>query len=171
VPRARPGQRQNAVAVQNQLERQLDGYYLHAQRAAIRNDCVRARRDTSGSLCRSQSARGRLGLDVCVDGGMSTRQALALALGLLVLGGLVVLDIELMRKPKRSMSKVAIGTRDEIYFSNSAWRSDAEALGHALQQTGFFRDAGATVRLSKEHGVTAVWFVLHDGAWDQGQTV
>ncbi|HEY1242900.1 MAG TPA: hypothetical protein VGF16_20200 [Bryobacteraceae bacterium] len=96
---------------------------------------------------------------------------LALGLGAVVLVGLVALDIAVMRKPKRSMSKVTVGSRDEVYFSNLAWKRDAEALGQTLQQIGFFRDVGATVLYSKDHGVRAVSFVVPDDAWSRADTV
>ena len=96
---------------------------------------------------------------------------LALGLGVLVLVALVALDIQVMRKPKRSMDKVTVGTRDEVYFSNSAWKLDAEALGQSLKQIGYFRDVGATVLYSKDRGVRAVSFVVPDGAWNRADTV
>lgn len=94
-----------------------------------------------------------------------------MGLGAVVLVGLVALDIEVMHKPKRSMSKVTVGSRDEVYFFNSAWKPDAEALGQTLQQIGFFRDVGTTVLYSKDHGVRTVSFVVPDNAWNRADTV
>jgi hypothetical protein len=76
-----------------------------------------------------------------------------------------------MHKPKRVASKVIIGAKDEVYYSHPVTIEDAEALGHALQNTGFFTDRGASVQLSKNKGVTVVSFVLDEGAWDHAATV
>lgn len=66
-----------------------------------------------------------------------------------------------------SASKVSMGAKNDIYFSGSASRKDARALGNALQSAGFFRGHGASVVLSKDHSGTAIAFVVQEGAWDQ----
>ena len=45
-----PGHGQDAVAVQDGVERECDGHYLHAQRAAVRDHRFGARRDSGYSL-------------------------------------------------------------------------------------------------------------------------
>lgn len=88
---------------------------------------------------------------------------LALGVGLVLL----VTVVQVMRRPKPSVDKVVVGSRDEVYFSHPVTRDDASKLGHALQATGFFRDLGATVRLAREHGIPVVSFVLDQGAWER----
>ena len=77
VHRARRGHRQDAVAVQDRLERQLDGDHLHAQRAAIRDGRVRARRHSRQPLRGRKGADRRLGLDVRAGFRMSNEGVLA----------------------------------------------------------------------------------------------
>ena len=67
---------------------------------------------------------------------------LAFGIAILLLATVVVLGVEGMRKPKRSVPRIIIGTRDEVYYSRAATMQDAIALAHALQHTGFFSDRG-----------------------------
>ena len=96
---------------------------------------------------------------------------LAFGIAILLLATVVVLGVEEMRKPKHSMPRIIIGTRDEVYYARAATMQDAIALGHALQHTGFFRDRGTSVLLSKGRGGTVVSFVLSEGAWDHAEGV
>jgi len=67
--------------------------------------------------------------------------------------------------------KVVIGSRDEIYYSGSATKDDAQALGNALKSSGYFADKGVTVLLEKGNNGTVVSFVVKDGIWDQTDMV
>jgi len=96
---------------------------------------------------------------------------LAIGIGLLLVAAVAALAIEAMRKPKPTVNKVIIGTKDEVYYSGRATIEDATALGHALENTGFFNDRGASVQLWKGKGVTVVSFVLSEGAWDHADAV
>jgi hypothetical protein len=78
-----------------------------------------------------------------------------------ILGGIVGFEM-LRRGPK-----VTIGTKDEVYYSGSAAKEDAQTLGAALKTSGFFQDKGVTVLLSKGEGGSIVSFVVQDGAWDK----
>ncbi len=95
---------------------------------------------------------------------------LAFGLGLLLLATVAAVGIHMMRRPKPSISKVIVGTKDEVYYSRGATMQDATVLGHALQDTGFFGDRGTAVMLSKNTGGPVVSFVLNKGAWDQEGT-
>ena len=64
--------RQDAVAVQDRLERQFDGDHLHAQGPAIRDRRVGARRQPRQALRRGQGADRRFGVDVRADARIST---------------------------------------------------------------------------------------------------
>lgn len=96
---------------------------------------------------------------------------LAFGIAIPLLATVVVLGVEEMRKPKRSVPRIIIGTRDEIYYSRTATMQDAIALGQALQHTGFFSDRGTSVLLSKGRGGAVVSFVLNEGAWDHAEGV
>ncbi|MGD0499559.1 MAG: hypothetical protein ABSC23_14105 [Bryobacteraceae bacterium] len=92
---------------------------------------------------------------------------LAYGVGFLLLAALVAGGIAVMRRPKGALPKVAIGTKDAVYYSHAATAQDAAVLGQALQNTGFFGDRGTSVLLSKSRAGTVVSFVLKDGAWDR----
>lgn len=96
---------------------------------------------------------------------------LALGVGLLLLAGLTGVIYEMAHRPSRSLPKVVIGTKDEIYYSHAASRQDALALGQALQTLGFFRGRGSTVLLSRNPGGTILSFVLPEGQWDSPPAV
>ena len=69
------------------------------------------------------------------------------------------------------ISKVAIGPSDNVYYTHAATSGDAQALGQALQRSGFFNGSGASVLLSKGTSGTIVSFVLNEGTWDHPITV
>ncbi|HLK50383.1 MAG TPA: hypothetical protein VKT49_19720 [Bryobacteraceae bacterium] len=96
---------------------------------------------------------------------------LAFGLVLLFLTALVAWRINVMRRPDRSLPKVTIGTKDEIYYSHAATPDDARTLGRALHTLGYFTDRGSSVLLSKNRGGTVVSFVLSEGLWNSAPTV
>src|SRR5277367_1108300 len=67
--------------------------------------------------------------------------------------------------------RLVVGTKDEVYFTGTATKQDAQALGEALKKAGFFQDHGVTVILSKDQDGTAVSFVVKDGIWDDASMV
>ncbi|MGC1782299.1 MAG: hypothetical protein WA708_07265 [Acidobacteriaceae bacterium] len=64
-------------------------------------------------------------------------------------------------------TSVVIGSKDEVYYSGSATKQDAQALGNALKGNGFFSDRGADVFLSKGKDGTIVSFVVKKEFLDQ----
>ena len=72
---------------------------------------------------------------------------------------------------KPSDPGVMIGSKDEVYYSGSATKEDAQALGNALKTSGYFSDKGADVILAKGKDGTIVSFVVKDGFWDQPGTL
>jgi hypothetical protein len=71
---------------------------------------------------------------------------------------------------KLTVGRLAIGTKDEVYYFGSATADDAGRLGAALQSAGFFADMGASVAVSKGDG-TAIWFVTSEGFWNRPEAV
>ena len=67
--------------------------------------------------------------------------------------------------------KVTVGAKDSVYYSGTATKQEAMALGDALKTSGFFTDKGASVVLSKEQGATNVVFLVQDGTWDKKEMV
>lgn len=97
--------------------------------------------------------------------------ALNIGLGLLLLATIVAGGIQLMRTARTQLTRVMIGSRDEVYYYHAATKEDAAVLGQALRNTGFLKDYGTTVLLSKGTAGTVVSFVLKDGGWDHPETV
>lgn len=62
---------------------------------------------------------------------------------------------------------IQIGAHDEVYYSGSATKEDAQALGTALKGNGYLADRGVTVILSKEKTGAIISFVVKQGIWDQ----
>jgi hypothetical protein len=61
-----------------------------------------------------------------------------------------------------------IGSNDTIFYSGSATKADADALGQALKDDGYLSDRGVSVLLSKGYkDGTIVSFVVKEGFWDQ----
>jgi hypothetical protein len=97
--------------------------------------------------------------------------ALASGAALLLLGILAALIWQAQHRPDRSVPKLTIGSKDEIYYSHAATREEATALGRALQTVGYFRDQGAAVLYSRSAGGSVVSFVLQDGVWSNPAAV
>jgi hypothetical protein len=97
--------------------------------------------------------------------------ALASGAALLLLGILAALIWQAQHRPDRSLPKLTIGTKDEVYYSHTATREDAAELGRALQKVGYFRDQGAAVLFSRNKGGSVLSFVLQDGIWNNTAAV
>lgn len=67
--------------------------------------------------------------------------------------------------------KIIVGSRDEIYYSGSATKQDAQALGEVLKTASYFQDRGVVVLLAKDKDGAMLSFVVKDGIWDQPQMV
>ena len=67
IHRTRREHGRNAMAVQDQLERQFYGNHVHPQRPPVRDHRVGTRRQPCHSLCGDESAGWRLDLDVRID--------------------------------------------------------------------------------------------------------
>jgi len=81
-------------------------------------------------------------------------------IALLNQGGMVEKVVEVNTR------KVTIGTNDSVWYSGTATLQDAEALGKALQENGFFRDKGLRVYLSEGIDGADISFMVKDGAWN-----
>ncbi len=65
-----------------------------------------------------------------------------------------------------SGSSLTIGTKDEIFYSGSATRQEAEALGSALKESGYLSDRGVSVFLAKGSEGTIISYVAKEGSWN-----
>ena len=68
-------------------------------------------------------------------------------------------------------TSVKIGSKDEVYYSGTATKADAVALGNALKSDGYMQDQGADVILDKGKDGTIVSFIVKEGFWDQAGTL
>jgi hypothetical protein len=83
-----------------------------------------------------------------------------------VIVGCVFLSAYASRDPS-----ITIGTKDDISYSGSATKSDAQALGNALKEIGYLKDRGVSVSLAKGKDGTIVSFVVKQGAWNDPDIV
>ncbi len=89
----------------------------------------------------------------------------------LLIAVIVIGAVQLANRPHAKLTRVVIGSHDEVYYLHAATPEEARSLGDALRKTGFLNDRGTTVLLSKGTDGTLVSFVLNDGAWDHPETV
>jgi hypothetical protein len=68
---------------------------------------------------------------------------------------------------KDRLPGVMVGSKDEVFYSGSATKEEAQALGNALKTDGYFTDKGTNVILVKGAGGTKIQFVVKDGIWNQ----
>jgi membrane associated rhomboid family serine protease len=64
---------------------------------------------------------------------------------------------------------VHVGKKDLVYYEGSATGEDAKALGHALQENGFFLDTGRAIALSKGADGTVITLNITAAAWGNPQ--
>ena len=76
-----------------------------------------------------------------------------------------------MTRNRMPTSKIIIGANDRVYYAHATPPQYAQALGYALKGTGYFRDAGKSVLLSRHDAVTAVAFAVDSDAWNHPATV
>jgi hypothetical protein len=68
-------------------------------------------------------------------------------------------------------STIRIGDKDEIRYSGSVSRQQAQALAGRLKEIGYFTNRGAEVLLKNDNAGRQVSFVVQDGAWDEPETL
>lgn len=68
---------------------------------------------------------------------------------------------------KDRLPEVMVGSKDEVFYSGSATKEEAQSLGNALKTDGYFTDRGTSVILVKGAGGTKVQFVAKEGIWNQ----
>jgi len=61
---------------------------------------------------------------------------------------------------------VKVGSDNSIAYSGSATSQDADALGKALIQAGFFQGKGGEAVLTKSSRGTDVYIIVRDGVWN-----
>ena len=76
-------------------------------------------------------------------------------------------SIVLVLYMKDRLPGVMVGSNDEVFYSGSATKEEAQALGNALKADGYFTDKGTNVILVKGSDGTKVQFVVKDGIWNQ----
>lgn len=111
------------------------------------------------------SARALQGSAVKVHvqhGGQLASKWGAFSLGIACLGALVAIFYLANDKPS-----ITIGTKDQVYYSGSATKAEAQSLGEALKTHGYFNDYGADVQLEKGSDGTVISFIVKAGSWDK----
>ena len=69
-------------------------------------------------------------------------------------------------------SRIIIGSKDAVYYSGSATKAEAQALGGSLKEHGYFSDQGASGRGADVYLVqgkdgTVISFIVKAGSWNQ----
>lgn len=67
-------------------------------------------------------------------------------------------------------SRVAFGN-DEVYYAGEATKQDAQNLGKALLDLGYFQGRGGSVRVEMTDGNYIVSFVVNEGVWNDAEMV
>lgn len=68
---------------------------------------------------------------------------------------------------KLAHEKVVIGSKDEVYYTGTATKEDAQQLGAALKKSGYFSDRGTSVFLDKDAAGATISLVMQEGYWDR----
>jgi hypothetical protein len=66
---------------------------------------------------------------------------------------------------------LAVGAKDDVYYSQDFTEKGAKALAEILKSDGFFEDRGSDVFLSKDKEGPILSFVVKEGIWDNAETV
>lgn len=117
-----------------------------------------------GTRWSAQRLQGQVVKDHANRGGRLGSKGGAFGFGLAVFGAIVIcvlIGFGLTRDPS-----ITIGAKDDISYSGSATKSDAQALGNTLQQIGYLKDRGVSVSVAKGKEGTTVSFVIKEGAWN-----
>jgi len=72
---------------------------------------------------------------------------------------------------KHEGPKVIVGSKDDVFYTGTAARSEALALGNDLKTDGYFLDKGETVVLDKGANGTVISFVVKEGSWNDASTM
>ncbi len=106
-------------------------------------------------------------------GGRLGSKGLAFGLGLVFFTVIVALVFAFASISDQATngSKLTIGARDEIFYSGSATKQEAEALGGALKQSGYLSDRGVSVFLAKSSEGTVISYVAKEGSWNDPSLV
>ncbi len=100
------------------------------------------------------------------QGGLSSSRWIAFWIGIIFLILLFSLIFAIVYSNDQRTG-VMIGTRDEVFYSGTATREEAQALGIGLKSIGFFTDKGVNVFVEKGKDGTIVSYVVADGTWDK----
>lgn len=99
-------------------------------------------------------------------GGQLGSRSTAFWVGIATLAALVVV-VGAVAYAGQHRKIVVIGARDQVIYSGLATKTDATALGNALQRDHYFQDRGVSVLLNKGLGTTTISFGVQEGIWNQ----
>jgi hypothetical protein len=98
-------------------------------------------------------------------GGRIASRWAAFGIGLIFLG-LVLGTIFGTAAFIENRAKVMVGSNHTVFYTGTASRQEAESLGTALKNVGYFEDRASTVVLDKGADGTTLSLVATDGAWE-----
>ena len=116
----------------------------------------------------ARSLQGNAVKEHVEHGGRLGSKWIAFGSGVAVLAAIVAVVFVSTAVSERAANgpKVQIGSNDEIYYSGSATKEEAQALGNSLKGSGFLTDHGVSIFLSKDKDGAVISYVTKDGAWN-----
>jgi hypothetical protein len=107
------------------------------------------------------------------QGGRVGSKGLAAGIGLAFAVLLVAVGFGIVSRQVKAETgpSLKIGAKDEVYYAGSATREEAQAVGDALKESGYFSDRGADVFLAKKTEGTTLSFIVKEGSWNDLATV
>ncbi len=94
---------------------------------------------------------------------------LTLPITIILLGAVIAVYVFLL--PDLTFGNRVTFGNDEIYYSGEASKQDAQKLGKALTDLGYFQGRGASVRVEAMGGTYMVSFVVNEGVWNDAEMV
>jgi hypothetical protein len=119
----------------------------------------------------ARSLQGSVVTDHVQRGGRLGSKWAALGLGV-AMCAIIFLSVFIPAYLADHQPGVVIGSKDEVYYSGSATKKEAQTLGNALKANGYFNDEGASgkgadVFLAKGKNGTSISFITKEGSWEQ----
>ena len=105
-------------------------------------------------------------------GGLGSKGlAAGIALAFAVLFIAIAFGVIFQKEKAETGTRLKIGSKDNVYYAGTASREEAQALGNALKESGYFSDRGADVFFARKAEGTSLSFIVKEGSWNDPTTV
>ncbi len=99
--------------------------------------------------------------------GLSAGLGLAFSIALFA----AIFEIVSLQEKAETGPSIHMGSKDEVYYAGSATKGQAQAVGNALKESGYFSDKGADVFLAKNADGTSLSFIVKPDSWNDPATI